>query len=77
MDDFSPWSPDMMDPYLSTPQDSTMDTPLFEYLDESLMLAGPYDNAPLFPMFEWEDIREPVAELKSLLELEPSALIRG
>jgi len=75
MDDFSPWSPDMMNPYLSTPQDPTMDTPLYEYLDEGQMLTGPDFNAPLFPLFEWEDIREPVVEPKSLLEIDPSALI--
>lgn len=72
MDDYSPWSPDMMNPYLSTPQDSTMDTPLFHYLDDSLMLTGP-DDAPLFPMFpEWAE-REPVVEPKALLD--PSSLI--
>ena len=72
MDDYSPWSPDLMNPYLSTPQDSTMDTPLFHYLDDSLMLTGP-DNAPLFPMFpEWEE-REPVVEPKAVLD--PSSLI--
>ena len=75
MDDFSPWSPDVMNPYLSTPQDPTMDTPLYEYLDEGQMLTGPDFNAPLFPLFEWEDIREPVVEPKSLLEIDPSALI--
>ena len=76
MDDYSPFSPDMMNPYLNTPQDSTMDTPLFDYLDDSQMLTSPlYNNAPLFPMFEWEDIREPVTEPKTLLELDPSSLI--
>jgi hypothetical protein len=76
MDDFSPWSPDMMNPYLSTPQDSTMDTPLFDYLDESQMLTGPDYNARLFPMFpEWEDPRELVAEPKTLPDLDPSALL--
>jgi hypothetical protein len=73
MDDYSPWSPDVMNPYLSTPQDSTMDTPLFQYLDESQMLTGP-DCGPLFPMFpEWEDVREPVVEAKAVLD--PSSLI--
>jgi hypothetical protein len=71
MDDISPWSP-----YLNTPQDSTLDTPLFEYLDESQMLTGPDYNAPLFPMFpEWEDTREPVAQSKPIPELDASALI--
>ena len=75
MDDFSPWSPDLMNPFLSTPQDSTMDTPLFHYLDDSHMLTGP-DYPPLFPMFpEWEDVREPVAEPKAVLDIDPSALI--
>jgi hypothetical protein len=73
MDDYSPWSPDMMNPFLSTPQDSALDTPLFHYLDDN-MLTGP-DCAPLFPMFpEWEDVQEPVAE-KTLPELDPSSLI--
>jgi hypothetical protein len=72
MDDYSPWSPDVMNPYLSTPQDSTLDTPLFHYLDDNLMLTGP-DDAPLFPMFpEWEE-REPVLEPKAVLD--PSSLI--
>jgi hypothetical protein len=72
MDDYSPWSPDVMNPYLSTPQDSTLDTPLFHYLDDNLMLTGP-DDAPLFPMFpEWEE-REPVVEPKAVLD--PSSLI--
>jgi len=72
MDDYSPWSPDLMNPYLSTPQDSTMDTPLFHYLDDNLMLTGP-DDAPLFPMFpEWEE-REPVVEPKAVID--PSSLI--
>ena len=72
MYDYSPFSPDM-NPYLNTPQDSTKDTPLFNYLDDSQMLTSPlYSNAPLFPMFEWEEIREPVTEPKTLLELDPS-----
>jgi hypothetical protein len=72
LDDYSPWSPDVMNPYLSTPQDSTMDTPLFHYLDDSLMLTG-FDDAPLFPIFpEWSE-REPVVEPKALLD--PSSLI--
>jgi hypothetical protein len=78
MDDYSPWSPDMMNPYLSTPLDSTLDTPLFHYLDDSHMLTGP-DFPPLFPMFpEWsEDVQhEPVVEpTKSVPELDPSSLI--
>ena len=76
MDDYSPWSPDMMNPYLSTPQDSTLDTPLFHYLDDSHMLTGP-DCAPLFPMFpEWDDVQDPVVEQqKSVPELDPSSLI--
>jgi hypothetical protein len=78
MDDYSPWSPDMMNPYLSTPQDSTLDTPLFHYLDDSHMLTGP-DCAPLFPIFpEWpEEVQhEPVIEpTKSVPELDPSSLI--
>jgi hypothetical protein len=75
MDDYSPWSPDLMNPYLSTPQDSRMDTPLFEYLDESQMLTGPDYDAPLFPMFPgWEDMREPVDETKTV-ELDASSLI--
>jgi hypothetical protein len=76
MDDYSPWSPDMMNPYLDTPQDSTLDTPLFHYLDDSHMLTGP-DCAPLFPMFpEWESVQESVVEPpKSVPELDPSSLI--
>ena len=78
MDDYSPWSPDMMNPYLSTPQDTAMDTPLFHYLDDSHMLTGP-DYAPLFPMFpEWEETHEqPIAEppKTQLPELDPSSLI--
>jgi hypothetical protein len=77
MDDYSPWSPDVMNPYLSTPQDSTLDTPLFHYLDDSHMLTGP-DCTPLFPIFpEWpEEVQEPVVEpSKAVLELDPSSLI--
>jgi len=76
MDDYSPWSPDLMNPYLSTPQDSTLDTPLFHYLDDN-MLTGPDDCAPLFPMFpDWENVQESVAEPpKSQPELDPSSLI--
>jgi hypothetical protein len=70
MDDISPWSP-----YLNTPQDSTLDTPLFEYLDESQMLTGPDYNAPLFPMFSWEENQEPVAQAKPVPELDASSLI--
>ena len=61
MDDYSPWSPDLMNPYLSTPQDSTMDTPLFHYLEDSQMLTGP-DCGFLFPMFSEWDVREAVAK---------------
>ena len=79
MEDYSPWSPDIMNPFLSTPQDSTLDTPLFHYLDDSQMLTGPDCNGPLFPMFpEWEDVQETAAEpeAKSLLDhLDPSSLI--
>jgi hypothetical protein len=78
MDDYSPWSPDMMNPFLSTPQDSVLDTPLFDYLelDDSQMLTSPHYNAPLFPMFpEWEGVREPAAESKAVAELDASALI--
>ncbi|KAF8811011.1 hypothetical protein BYT27DRAFT_7185124 [Phlegmacium glaucopus] len=81
MDDYSPWSPDMVNPFLSTPQDSTLDTPLFEYLDESQMLTGPdYGHSgPLFHMLpEWsmpEAVQEPVAQSKSLPTLDVSALI--
>ena len=76
MDDYSPFSPDMMNPYLNTPQDSTLDTPLCDYLDDSHMLTSPlYNNGSLFPMFEWEDIREPVTEPKTPLEFDPSSLI--
>ena len=77
MDDYSPWSPDMMNPYLSTPQDSNLDTPLYLYLDDSHMLTGP-DCPPLFPMFpEWDEVQEPVVEpTKSTVpELDPSSLI--
>lgn len=76
MDDYSPWSPDMMNPYLDTPQDSTLDTPLFHYLDDSHMLTGP-DCAPLFPMFpEWDGVEDPVVEPpKAVPELDPSSLI--
>jgi hypothetical protein len=71
--DYSPWSPDVMNPNISTPQDSTMDTPLFQYLDESQMITGP-DCGHLFPKFpEWEDVQEPVAESKAVLD--PSSLI--
>jgi len=75
MDDYSPWSPDLMNPYLSTPQDSSMDTPLYHYLDESHMLTGPDD--PMYSMFpEWVDDQEPVGEPpKSVPELDPSSLI--
>ena len=71
MDDYySPWSP----LYLNTPQDSTMDTPLFHYLDESQMLVDP-DAPPLFPSFsERENPQEPVAEPKPLLERQPSGI---
>jgi hypothetical protein len=69
MDDISPWSP-----YLNTPQDSTLDTPLYEYLDESQMLTGPYD-APLFPMSAWEETQEPLPQSKPVPELDASALI--
>ena len=74
MDNYSPWTPDLMDPYLGTPQDLTMDTPLFDYLDldDSQMLTNPDLGAPLFPISsEWEDMRVPVAEPKSLLDLNP------
>ena len=69
-----------MNSYLTTPQDSTMDTPLIHYLDDSLMLTGPDCNVPLFPMFpEWEEAREPAAEpvpeAKSVPELDLSSLI--
>lgn len=75
MDDYSPWSPDVAHPFLSTPQDFILDTPLFEYLDESQMLTGPDYNAPLFPMFpEWEDA-QPATQPKSVPELDTSALI--
>lgn len=76
MDDYSPFSPDMSNPYLSTPQDSILDTPLFEYLDESQMLTGPDINAPLFPLFPWED-PQPVTQPKPkpLPELDTSKLI--
>lgn len=76
MDDLSPWSPDAMHPFLGTPQDSSLDTPLFEYLDESQMLTGPDYNAPLFPMFHgWEDTQEPATQSKPVPELDASALI--
>jgi hypothetical protein len=42
MDDYPP-------PYLSTPQDSTLDTPFYHSLDDSHMLTSP-DCAPLFPI---------------------------
>ena len=79
VDDYSPWSPDVMNPFLSTPQDSTMDTPLFHYLDDSQMLTGP-DYEPLFlPMFpEWEEVQEPIdaeAPKSSVPALDPSSLI--
>lgn len=76
MDDYSPWSPDLMNPYLSTPQDSSMDTPLYHYLDESHMLTGPDD--PMYSMFpEWVDDQEPVGEPPKSVppELDPSSLI--
>ena len=72
MDDQSPWSPDMMYPHLSTPQDSTLDTPLFDYLDESQMLTGPDYMFPLFPT--WDEPREPVSQPKAP-ELDVSTLI--
>ena len=63
----SPHPPDLMNPYLSTFQDLTMDPFSFNYLDDIQMLPDP----PLSPMFpEWEDVQEPVAEPKSLLELD-------
>ena len=75
VDDYSPWSPDMVHPYLSTPQDSTLDTPLFDYLDETQMLTGP-DYGPLFPMLpEWGNAPEPAAQPKPTPELDPSALL--
>jgi len=74
MDDYSPFSPDMANPYLSTPQDSILDTPLFEYLDESQMLTGPDINAPLFPMFPWEDAQL-VTQPKPPPQLDTSKLI--
>ena len=76
MDDQSPWSPDVMNAFLSTPLDSTMDTPLYYYLDDSHMLTDPH-SAPLFPMFpEWPEVQEGVAEPKSVVpELDPSSLI--
>lgn len=79
MDDFSPWSPDMVNPF--TPQDSMVDTPLFDYLDESNMLTGPdyAHNGLLFPMFpEWslpDVVREPAVQPKSPPALDVSALI--
>jgi len=75
MSDFSPWTPDQ---YLDTPQDPTMDTPLFDYLelDDSQMLTGPDLYPSLFPMStEWEDLRVHAAEPKTLLDIDPSALI--
>ena len=75
MDDYSPWSPDVANPYLSTPQDSILDTPLFEYLDESQMLTGPDYNAPLFPMFRECEDAQPATQPKSVPELDTSALI--
>ena len=76
MDDYSPWSP-----YLNTPIDSMLDTPLFDCLDESQMLTGPdYDlhYGPLFPASaEWDDAREPVTQSKSesLPKLDVSSLL--
>jgi len=73
-DDTSPCSPDIINPYLSTPQDSTWDTPLFEYLDESQMLTGPDYAQPLFPL--WSDMQEPVTQPKpAAAGLDVSALI--
>lgn len=73
VDDFSPFSPDLMQPYLSTPQDWTMDTPLFEYLDESQMLSGPFAySGALFPKLpEWG---ESGANPKSVPKLDESTL---
>jgi hypothetical protein len=74
VDDFSPWSPDITNPYLNTPQDSTLDTPLFKYLDESYMLTGPdYANGSLFPSWPIPDNAD--AQPKSLPELDVSALL--
>ena len=62
MDDYSPWSPDMS-------QDSTLDTPLLHYLDDSHFLTGP-------DWFPEQDVQEPVVEPpKSVPELDPSSLI--
>ena len=70
MDDFSPWSP-----FLNTPQDSTLDTPLVDYLDESHMLTGPdYTHLPLFATM-WEEMGEPATQSKTVLELDAAALI--
>jgi hypothetical protein len=68
MEDQSPWSPDMMNPYLSTPQD----TPLFDYLDESQMLTGP-DYPSLFGT--WDETREPVVTQPKAPELDVSTLL--
>ena len=50
VDYFSPWTPDL-NPSFNTPQDSTMDTPLFDYLDDSAQMTGL--DSSLFPMFPW------------------------
>ena len=63
MDKFSPRSPDL------TPQDSTMDTPLFD-LDDIQTLTGP----PLFPIPGSEDVQGRVVKAKSPSELYPSSL---
>ena len=63
---------------LFTAIDPTMDTPLFDYLelDDSQMLTGPDLYPSLFPMSsEWEDMRVHAAEPKTLLDIDPSALI--
>lgn len=78
VDDFSPWSPDITNPYLSTPQDTTLDTPVFKYLDESYMLTGPdYATASLFPSFphDWPAADNAAPPPKSVPELDVSTLI--
>ena len=56
MDDFLPWTPNL---YLSTPEDSTMDTPLFHYLDDFETVTGPDFSTPLFP---GEEVRLPFSK---------------
>ena len=49
VDDYSPWSPDMVKRYLGSPQDSTMNTPPL-YPDYRLEVSQMLTGFPLFPL---------------------------